>query len=404
MVQLHKTVILLFMIFIVGYAENVSNDKIIVKALMTTYGIPDSLYDSVATTENGNVVKLTLSPIDGYLKKAATNKPIEIFPKEIGELVHLKVLVVHNVKDIPHGIYKLEKLEKLYLKSNYLKKIPKEISKLKSLKVLDVKSDSLRAISTGIYKLNDLIELTLYGSDNEFIPKGIECLENLYELNIKEFRLADDFFKKEANLKISTFKLYNSKLPSSVKYLVNLKRLNYGELSSHVQGYGHIDEDEFRSVDKIISTSKYEIKTIPESIKELKKLKHLSLTSFHLNELPLFLSQINTLETLFISHIKLDSIPKFIMELNNLKVLTLSYCNINHLPLEIVKLKNIKELNLSSNNITVLPHELLKFTKLKKLNVWDNKICNTIDDEMVQWITTKTGNLNWQEAQKCFEK
>lgn len=199
MVHLHKFLIFIIVFYVAVHATKSSNDALIVKSLMDIYDIPDSLFDSVASTDKGRVIKLKLLPVEHFYKKAVVNKPITILPAAISELDELRELIINNVKSIPLGIYKLKKLKKIQIKSNYLKSVPEDILQLKSLKVIDIRGDSLCSISKKLYGISTLEELTLYGSDNAFMPKGIEYLENLIELNICGLKLVEDFLKKIYN-------------------------------------------------------------------------------------------------------------------------------------------------------------------------------------------------------------
>lgn len=67
-----------------------------------------------------------------------------------------------------------------------------------------------------------------------------------------------------------------------------------------------------------------------------------------------------------------NPIPESIKNLSKLRYLNLRHKRLNSVPMLIRKLKNLKELNLSANHLTNLPHWLSELPKLKRINILSN--------------------------------
>ncbi len=396
-----KILSLLFIIMFSAFAEN---DTLIVKELMKVYEIPDSLINKVAKFTDSGVVELKLKPGEMYLKNIEIDKKIPMLPESLGDLKGLEKLTIHNVTEYPGFLNKLKKLEKLKIKSPYLKEISENMAKMSSLKELNIDSPVLTNISGDLYKLSKLKKLRLTGSNKCMLPIGIENLAKLKTLYVREIKIPDQVFKKGSNLKLKKLFVENSKLPESVGNLVNLKSLVYREIPKHYKRT-HLNANNVQTklvTDSIVSTSPHKIQDIPKSIINLKNLKNINITSFHLAKVPDVIGKIKTLETISLSNFRLDGIPVFLNELDSLKVLKLRYCNLKEISQEILKLIKLKELDLSSNQISVIPEDLIKMVNLKNINLSNNKICKLKNEELEKWINTRSKKKKWKKNQKCF--
>ena len=67
-------------------------------------------------------------------------KRITQLPKQIGQLVNLQTLDLHNnhLSTLPEQIGQLASLQSLYLDGNQLERLPRSIGKLKKLTALDL--------------------------------------------------------------------------------------------------------------------------------------------------------------------------------------------------------------------------------------------------------------------------
>jgi len=131
-------------------------------------------------------------------------------PKEIGNLVNLKVLTmyVNQIVEIPKEIGNLVKLKVLNLSYNQIKKIPKEIGNLVKLKELFLDNNRIKEIPKEIGKLVNLERLYLNFNKITEIPKEIGMGSAL--VNLKELYLSENLI---------------TEIPKEIGNLINLERL-----------------------------------------------------------------------------------------------------------------------------------------------------------------------------------
>lgn len=104
-----------------------------------------------------------------------------------------------------------------------------------------------------------------------------------------------------------------------------------------------------------------------------KTLKELDLDEFELKELPQSLKNFKNLEKLSIRDNQLTDIS-IVTQLPNLLQLDVSRNKLKNLPDNICKLKKIEKLDASFNNLEVLPSDFGNLTQLKELRVYNNEI------------------------------
>lgn len=113
------------------------------------------------------------------------------------------------------------------------------------------------------------------------------------------------------------------------------------------------------------------IKTYPQELAELPKLRYISLRFNNLKQLPIVLAKLKKLETLILANNRFLASTKweYLTKMKALKVLDLSYAlqNLSTLPKVIGEISSLKELNISGNKLKYLPVELKKLSSLEKL-------------------------------------
>ncbi|KAL9291392.1 putative disease resistance protein [Arabidopsis thaliana] len=97
---------------------------------------------------------------------------------------------------------------------------------------------------------------------------------------------------------------------------------------------------------RILSLSHYQITNLPKSLKGLKLLRYLDLSSTKIKELPEFVCTLCNLQTLLLSNCRdLTSLPKSIAELINLRLLDLVGTPLVEMPPGIKKLRSLQKLS-----------------------------------------------------------
>ena len=121
------------------------------------------------------------------------NRELREIPKEIGNLVNLKILAVsdNQIKKIPMEINNLINLSDLYLPRNQIKELPKEIEKLISLRFLRLSQNQIIKLPKEISNLINLQKL--YISDNQIkeLPDEIINLTNLWEFSFSRNQIVE---------------------------------------------------------------------------------------------------------------------------------------------------------------------------------------------------------------------
>jgi len=142
---------------------------------------------------------------------------------------------------------------------------------------------------------------------------------------------------------------------------------------------------------KFFSASGNKIKTLPEELNALVKLKSLALSNNALGPeiAPHSLGTLVNLVELFLSGNMLKKIPVEICTLENLEHLDLSQNILVSLPEQIQSLVKLTDFNLGSNNLSSLPESIGKLTNLTNLNLVDNRL---LDLPVPIGNCTKLGN------------
>ncbi|MFX0091261.1 MAG: COR domain-containing protein [Candidatus Hodarchaeota archaeon] len=113
--------------------------------------------------------------------------------------------------------------------------------------------------------------------------------------------------------------------------------------------------------------SNTDVKTIPDSIGKLKKLKWLILSNTALTTLPDAVSQLTNLKYLNLSRSKLTTLPDSVGQLTNLRKLYLAGTKLTTLPDSVGQLTNLEELSLAETRLKTLPDSLGQLTQLRVL-------------------------------------
>ncbi|MCP1994592.1 leucine-rich repeat domain-containing protein [Flavobacterium sp. HSC-61S13] len=120
---------------------------------------------------------------------------------------------------------------------------------------------------------------------------------------------------------------------------------------------------------------------LPQSLSALKNLKYLSLLVTNFKEFPTVIFEIPSLETLLISgHFNRDgsnrilAIPDLFQQVSQLKTLNISNTELSELPSSIVSLTKLSELYLDGNKLLVFPYTVKKLPKLEVFGMSNNPL------------------------------
>jgi len=234
------------------------------------------------------------------------------------------------------GIDVLKNLEYLNISAvftakwgNYIREIPHGVYELNDLKILIADRSNLKLISHEIENLQDLEYLSLKNGRLTEVPKEIGDLKKLValDLSFNQITLLPDNFRNLNNLKYLNL-AGNSFINSIDKELKNLSNLEFLSIE-----FANENEDDFESTInaisklpnlKVLHLRNSYVKTLPDSFKDFKNLKQLSLRgNFDLNLSQTFevLSNIDSLEILDLSFSRIESLPDDIGKMTNLKTL-----------------------------------------------------------------------------------
>lgn len=120
---------------------------------------------------------------------------------------------------------------------------------------------------------------------------------------------------------------------------------------------------------------------LPQSLNALKNLNYLSLLVTNFEEFPTIIFEIPTLEILLISgHYNRDgsnrilAVPDLFQQLPRLKTLNISNTELSELPISIATLTKLSELYLDGNKLLVFPNTVKKLPKLELFGMSNNPL------------------------------
>ena len=128
-----------------------------------------------------------------------------------------------------------------------------------------------------------------------------------------------------------------------------------------------------------LDLSQLGLSSLPESIGELKKLKHFNADYNKIKTLPHSISKLTGLVTLQLYEKSNRNLPDSIGELTNLTILFLFRNQLKDIPNSIGSLTKLQKLDLSKNILTRLPDSIGSLTKLQELALSGNKLTRLPD-------------------------
>ncbi|KAE9460521.1 hypothetical protein C3L33_07544, partial [Rhododendron williamsianum] len=140
------------------------------------------------------------------------------------------------------------------------------------------------------------------------------------------------------------------------------------------------------------------LRTLPDSICNLTRLKKLYLSHCEVSHLPRGIGRLVTLEALILEGNSLVNLPDSICNLTRLKNLNLSLCDVSHLPSEIGQLISLQKLNLRGNNLLTLPDSICNLACLEVLSLPHCNVSHLPDGigmlSSLKWFDLKSNNVS----------
>lgn len=279
-----------------------------------------------------------------------------------------------NLSSIPEQVYSLKNLSELYFIDNSINKITAGIGSLKNLKFLNLANNNISEISHYFSNLENLVCLSLNNNPIKVIDYKITKLFTLQKLLLNNCMLIsiDCSFGNLVNLLgLDLGNNPNIKtLPSTID---NLKKLTEFNLDN--TGLTEIPINLFSITTMVrLKLSSNPITNIPDTIGNMVNLKFLEIYNTNIETLPMSLGNITGIEELYLHFNNIKELPKSFEKLINLKNLELSKNNITELPPIFENLTKLQYLNISNNNILQLPTNIIYAVNLLTFNYDNNPI------------------------------
>lgn len=368
--------------------------------------------------EDGHIVELGLvKEYEDEKRKKVNNfdESIEILPESIGNLTHLRSLILRKVifadsdndyNGLPETFGNLTSLKYLDLSNLYIKTLPESFGNLKSLQTLDLRSTNIDKFpdSFGNLKMLETLHLPLFNLNQ--IPENIGDLESLKEFRIERSEKIEFLPESFVNLK-NLEKIYIEKcaikeLPDSIGNLKTLKSLTLikGSLKNLPESIG-----ELTALEDLYLTDNL-IETLPDSIGNLPSIKNINLSQNKLRLLPESLGNLKTLQNLNLSYNKnIERLPESFGNLTSLQNFGFAGNQNSKNLLEALSenfgnLVNLQNLNLNYNNLAELPKSFINLKSLQNLALNNNKRLSSLPesfDNLFNLTTLNIINCNFTE-------
>ncbi len=287
------------------------DDSLVVREILDSNGLQGTTVDALTDTSNGRIVSLNITRAGLTYSDCSR-------------------------------IYKLNRLEKLWLDSNGITQLCNNMAGLTRIKDLNFSLSNFTFFPHQICAFSSLETLNLKYSSLSSLHPQIRYLINLTTLNLRQNELTEiepGIFECE---KLSSLDLYNNKLAS-----------------------------------------------IPGEIGNLTNLTSLNVARNNLQEIPVEIENCTELSYLNLQFTSISEFPAAICKLTNLSYLNTGYNYLGTLPDEIGNLVNIKELDMVGCKLTSLPETIIKLAPSVYLDMGFNSFDTTgFSDTLIAWLDT----------------
>lgn len=289
-----------------------------------------------------------------------TCNPLTALPGELRRLLSLRWLDAERcgLQSLPEWLGELRNLERLNASDNRIHGLPDSLAALARLKHLDLSQNALQDLPDFREVFPCLVRLNLSRNRLRLVPEWVVGLPLLTELNLADNKLVSlpETVRSRSEL-LSTLQLQANALtvwPQWLSRLTALEVLHFGP-TAPFEGTGN------------------RLRALPESVRELEKLKVLSLSlapgadvSEALGELP------------NLTELRLDAarFPTVVATLGTLRSLAVSGLAEETKPLEgqWPRLNRLEHLDLSARSAALIPDGLIALGSLKSVTLRCRKV------------------------------
>ncbi|MBD3243741.1 MAG: hypothetical protein GF331_24330 [Chitinivibrionales bacterium] len=284
------------------------------------------------------------------------------------------LLAGQGVTRLPEQLSRLDRMEILDLRQNYLTDLPPAFADLGSLTALLLDGNQLSTVPLVVCSLSGLTTLRLSGNRISYLPGAIGNLHGLRELFLDDNRL--------------------TALPIAVGELDSLRNLalQYNALGSLPPQIGNL-----RAL-HTLSVQHNDLLELPRELGRIPNLVKLNLEGNALSRLPDTLTTMESLEYLSVRDNQLTALPGNIGALQGLRYLIVSGNSLTTLPADIVRLTALSQLLLDGNDLTTLPVGIEAIASLSGLSLANNRLCS-LNSTQRAWADRC--DPDWETSQRC---
>jgi len=343
----------------------------------------------------GNIVSLKKLSIGCCYSNINENEGI-VLPPQLANLRNLQNLSLwYGISEIPQWVFGLENLRALSIYNDTAKTVPAEIANIKKLRKLRVYGANITSLPREIGEHLALTVLDLDCPKFKALPESFANLKKMQCIRIENCNLTaiPNFICGWTDLEeIEISKTYifrDSVILKTIPQNVgNLKKLRY--LSLHGVDIAKIPNSLCNCPLQYLHITG-SFKTIPASFGNLSNLKNLSLHCEKLTTLPESFCKLKKLETLHLDTFELKKLPAAFGNLRALKSIEIFSGALTALPESMGRLKNLKSLNIDTFNVKKLPpsFNLLSYVKQQDIKIGG--------EDAVLWQTGKK-----KSGTECF--
>ena len=295
-----------------------------------------------------------------YLSNNSIKDLEEAFLDQIQALMTL-FLQNNRLEKLPWHFPRLRNLETLNISNNKFRKFPSVLTSMENLRYLDVSFNMITELPEHIGKMKTLERFILAGNQVARFPNEFSDLVNLRLLDCRRNHISD--------LTVVCM------LPQLNKLYADHNAVSTVDLSLGPRlttlNVGHNDVTQISLIPGPLGQSPYALISLDLSYAKLSSLDKLAL------------SQLVSLTELMLDHNSIRSIPDSLGELRDLKKLSCADNKIDALPSTIGNLQKLEDLDAHNNSLTELPQSLWYCGCLKNINVTSNFISTWHDPPVV---------------------
>lgn len=244
-------------------------------------------------------------------------------------------------------VARLEQLEELDLRQNWLRRLPEEIGNLKSMRVLDLASNYLGQIPHWLFTLEKLERLNLGVNDLTTIPPDISRLSKLEALWIHKNAISALPEEIGCLKGLGTLNLYLNRFPDFPSQIWQLPAIH-----TFAWGLSNVDY-------------------VPEEFSAWRDLRFLSLVACKILSIDRLAAN-KELSGVRVHKNQISVLGEELCDLPKLRQVTFYQNNLDRLPAGFERLDKLEMVNVAWNRFSRFPQELFRLPRLRWAAVHDN--------------------------------